>query len=526
MSEMNGWNSGDPFAPEAVEASIARFLQTDAPATPTTVLVRALDDAYALPAAADAVLARSRATLARRAEALGGGRRQTRGVRRLSTDSWPAPATFSTRPPQPPRRRVGPFATAMRTAAAVLVVALLGAGFYALLRGIARPGAHPTPTATPGVSTPTPIPPQPPAPAGVYVTAPEGLFRLDPHTGAIQQRSPLAAPSYMSAGTPIVANGIVYYTSYVSPQEFAVVAVSATSGTQLWHTPTATEVVQLALADGTLYGATASSTVTGSDMFYALRASDGRVLWTFPTANLRGSAITTGGVVYLANQPQNTVVQHVHALRAADGLPLWDTALPPASGVASGEAVDQGMVFVSCGVQFLNGQSGSDIVYGLRASDGSVLWHSSTTGHPGVAAAGAGLVYVVFGGKNAAGAIVNGAVALEETSGAVRWQQGADVIGWPVFDGTTMYAEVASSSTFTAPASGNLAAFSASDGHVRWTYPEANPRLEAEPLVASGVVYQGLDGQVVAISAAAGTLLWQSPTLDAQAGVFGLSVVT
>ncbi|HEV2236795.1 MAG TPA: PQQ-binding-like beta-propeller repeat protein, partial [Ktedonobacterales bacterium] len=115
-------------------------------------------------------------------------------------------------------------------------------------------------------------------------------------------------------------------------------------------------------------------------------------------------------------------------------------------------------------------------------------------------------------------------VALDEASGVVRWQA-PNVTGWPVLDGTTVYAEVAASATFTAPASGNLVAFAASDGHALWTYPEANHRLELGPVVAGGVVYQALDGQVVALAAADGSVRWRSPTLDAQAGVLGLTVV-
>ena len=50
------------------------------------------------------------------------------------------------------------FAGDLRTLAAVLVVALLGAGFFALLHGIPRPAGHPTPTATRIAATATPAP--------------------------------------------------------------------------------------------------------------------------------------------------------------------------------------------------------------------------------------------------------------------------------------------------------------------------------------------------------------------------------
>lgn len=85
----------DPFAPEVVEDTIAASLRRDAPTTPSLVLVGRLADAYSLPPAADAVLARSRATLARRAEALGRGTLQTEGERMTSPASNPVATPVS-----------------------------------------------------------------------------------------------------------------------------------------------------------------------------------------------------------------------------------------------------------------------------------------------------------------------------------------------------------------------------------------------------------------------------------------------
>ena len=180
---MSDWNIGhggtsfeDPFAPEVVEDTIAASLGPDAPLTPTAVLVRNLADAYTLPPAADALLARSHATLSRHAEALAAGTLETEGERAISANSRPVATSFSTRPRQPASRRISPSATAWRTAAAVLSVALLGAGFFALLHGMPRPEVHPTPTATLACSEPgttatspivrvalTPVPSLPPA---------------------------------------------------------------------------------------------------------------------------------------------------------------------------------------------------------------------------------------------------------------------------------------------------------------------------------------------------------------------------
>ncbi len=242
---------------------------------------------------------------------------------------------------------------------------------------------------------------------------------------------------------------------------------------------------------------------------------------------MRGNAVVTGGVVYLANEPQNTSVQHIHALRASDGSQLWDAPLPQDCGTALSGAVDQGMTFAACSGYNLgpnsNGSQFSPGVYSLRASDGSMLWHSTTNGQPSIGAAGAGLLYVSLYNKNAAGALV----ALGETSGAVRWQV-ANGGGGPVFDGTTVYAQILiGQPQLSASSSTDLAAFSASSGAALWTYPETNKRLQSLPVIAGGVVYLIVNEQVVAISAADGSVLWRSPALGSEhVGLDGLSVVT
>jgi outer membrane protein assembly factor BamB len=536
MSDMHGLTgrgpADDPFAPEVVEMSVAQSLRPDAPATSTAQLVRTLADAYTLPQVAGATLARSRTTLARRAKTLTSGRHPAGGRQVTFSRTSPAPSMSSSRlpqSPQPPRRRHSPFETFLRTAAAVLVVALLGAGFYALLRSVQGRGTrpHPTPTAThpptsaTATATSTPIPPQPPAPAGVYVTAPGTLFRIDPSTGAVEHRYPIAPSGQAVVGIPVVANGVVYFTYLISgtPPESGVVALSATTGTQLWRTQTAGGLSELLLAGGTLYGGT-RGTGTGTDTFYALRASDGSVLWTFNSYTLRANTVVTGGVVYLAEQPQNTSIQHIHALRASDGSQLWDAPLPQDCSYAVEEAVDAGMVFVGCSAPGDHGQGGNGSVYGLRASDGALVWHTTTNGEPaGGLAAGAGLLYYSVGGKNAAGANAFGLFALDETSGKVRWQV-PNGGGSNVFEGTTLYSGLGSDLA--------LAAFSASSGALLWTYPESNQRPElGSPVIASGVVYQILNEQVVAISAANGSVLWRSPTLgNLQQAPSGLCVVT
>ena len=162
MSDQNASNGDhlakDPFAPEVVESTIAEALRQNTPATPSAVLVRSLADAYTPSPATEAVLARSRATFARHAEALSDGTLQTAGEQAVSTNSGPAAVKLRPRPSRPPRLGVSSLAPAWRTAAAVFLVALLGAGFFALLHEIPRPAGRPTPTAT-RITAPSPTVP-------------------------------------------------------------------------------------------------------------------------------------------------------------------------------------------------------------------------------------------------------------------------------------------------------------------------------------------------------------------------------
>jgi alcohol dehydrogenase (cytochrome c) len=66
---------------------------------------------------------------------------------------------------------------------------------------------------------------------------------------------------------------------------------------------------------------------------------------------------------------------------------------------------------------------------------------------------------------------------------------------------------------------GWLTAIDADTGRVRWKYKSSTPLVAALTPTAGGVVFTGdLNGDVLALDAAAGTVLWRNPTGAALGG--------
>jgi len=85
------------------------------------------------------------------------------------------------------------------------------------------------------------------------------------------------------------------------------------TGTKLWSFATGGLMTAIALDSGTVFAGGQDGNV------YALRASDGRRLWTFNTGDRIQSKIAAAdGVIYAGNEGGK-----VYALRASDGSEFW-----------------------------------------------------------------------------------------------------------------------------------------------------------------------------------------------------------
>src|SRR5258706_3801162 len=133
-----------------------------------------------------------------------------------------------------------------------------------------------------------------------------------------------------------------------------------TAGKLLWRYQTGNEVQgQATVKKGVVY--------MGSDdlYMYALKASDGTLLWRYHTgymgANITHPAVVNG-IVYFGSGDDN-----VYALKASTGTLIW---LHQTGGyVSSAPAVVNGVVYVG---------SDDDYVYALKASTGALIWRYKT----------------------------------------------------------------------------------------------------------------------------------------------------
>jgi outer membrane protein assembly factor BamB len=174
---------------------------------------------------------------------------------------------------------------------------------------------------------------------------------------------------------------------------------------------------------------------------------------------------------------------------------LWSASLGGGADVMRvglAPAIEQGRVYAA-------GHDGD--VAALQLADGKQLWRTRTkatlAGGPGV---GSGLVVV--------GSADGEVIALDAKDGAQRWRVavGGEVLSAPA---------VAEGAVVVRTVDGRLRGLSIEDGREIWREELSLPRLTlrgaAPPVVADGTAIAGFDnGRVVAVTAAAGEVLWES----------------
>ena len=279
---------------------------------------------------------------------------------------------------------------------------------------------------------------------------------------------------------PIVANGVVY----VGSNDGNVYALKASTGALLWSFPTGeTDPLSpvLAVSDGAVY--VGSNPGQGPFPFYALQASTGAVLWSFGTnVGVSSPPTIVNGVVYIGG------FDWVYALNASDGNEVWrgETQYTIASSMAFAE----GAVYYSrSNGNLLNAEYSSPavangVVYfatdmvSLNATDGSVRCSDG----------------------------VNGMGALNAITCSVLWSYTAG--------GTVTYSSpaVVNGVIYFGSDGGNVYALNASNGTLLWSYTNGGV-VQSSPAVANGVVYIGSDdNNLYALNASTGAQLWSYTT--------------
>jgi outer membrane protein assembly factor BamB len=329
-------------------------------------------------------------------------------------------------------------------------------------------------------------------PTGVQQGQPM-LSALDARTGAQRWQVKTLAV----AGT--LADGALYIDG--SPQDattFAVEALDAGTGKILWQHSGLNGAVGDAfnapvVANGVVYVSGEAIQPGGQTGVYALRASDGSLLWSYPAVeiNLIPISLSDGVLIVSTGGPQK---EGILALRAGDGSLLWQHPFAQDQGSLTQRAVVAGGI-----VYFGLDQGMQGTVYALRLSDGQALWNHQVNGRPHIFGSTDTAVYVAEVPGEQTGEID----ALKVSDGSLLWQvQVTRLLVYPTLaDGAVYVNELPS-----------IAAFDAGTGKLRWqitTHAPATGSL-AELAEAGGIVYLASNG-IAAFSASDGRPLWTHP---------------
>lgn len=202
-----------------------------------------------------------------------------------------------------------------------------------------------------------------------------------------------------------LVNGVVY----AGAGSNGVYALRASDGHVLWHREIEGSVsFDPLLVNGIVY--ISSSVGDGLSYTYALRASDGAQLWRYSSNNYAFLPTISGDVAYITGEGG-----YVTALRASDGHQIWRTST--AAPVYGAPLVMNGVVYAASSFSYYSASNGPGYIYALRASDGHQLWRVTTDESPTLSMAMNGAVY----------AFTNNALfALDAGDGHQRWRQSLD----------------------------------------------------------------------------------------------------
>ncbi|HEX5566568.1 MAG TPA: PQQ-binding-like beta-propeller repeat protein [Streptomyces sp.] len=282
-------------------------------------------------------------------------------------------------------------------------------------------------------------------------------------------------------GTPVVADGLLYVTS------FEVHVLDVASGRRQFKTR---EVAwSMAVTGGRVHASDGPS-------LYALDARDGSEHWR----------LATDGWVYALRADRGTVVTGtrgggVQAWDAATGERLWELsgAQTDFETPESGPVLHAGSVYVW----------GDGRLYALEARTGTERWSypvgdTSVTGGVPVRLLPAedGTVYVSAGSR---------VLAIDGASGAERWRFDAPAafLCPPAF---APGAAIAGGGVYLADYLGTVYALDAANGHDRWRIA-TEARQSAEPVVVTdGMVHLGSGSALYTLDAVSGTPRWRFAT--------------
>lgn len=336
------------------------------------------------------------------------------------------------------------------------------------------------------------------------------IYALRASTGALAGRIPVSG---FVSWSVLADHGALYTVS--SPPgnggSGSVQAWNAATGALLWsRVPGSSSsfmgiIPTLAIANGVLY--LCASPGAGDYIIYALRASDGTILWSHDL-NTRmlpepvDLLTVSNGAIYLASSGNPLT-----ALSAKDGSLLWNDGPDLVNAVPT---IANGIIYASINTQVDLGPHVDDFV-AVSAATGKVLWHYHMQSGPyGSAVMAGNTVYI--------GSDENAVYAFDARSNHLKWTREIDHFhAIPRNDDRSVFVgAVADNTVLVGSNDGYIAALQAQSGAGRWFY--LSDGLYTAPTVTQGdTVYVQSDypnTAVIAMSALSiqnGQLLWHTP---------------
>lgn len=341
---------------------------------------------------------------------------------------------------------------------------------------------------------------QPASPPGIYIGRSDGVYRLNIQTRKVIWHTHVAGQS-LFGGSPFVIGDTVYVIT-----DGPVSALDAQTGALRWShnfqgrvaAPSLDEgrVTDPYVDDGLLYFRTLPPL---SDALYAVNPATGTITATYtPEQGEWNSPVVVEGVLYYI---ANIVVSAAssNAILYAVQLPgeklLWQKQLSNV-GLLGPDSIS-----VQNGVVYLHTFGPDSTLETFDARTGSKLWHLHVANGVRMFAVTDRVIYAAsFGGE---------LLAFDAHTHALIWQKPFNVYDIRVASGL-LYIDYG-------PVSGQLAALNATTGNLLWQQSKSGG-LEDLVGIFNGVVYgvswpnDGKDGIIYAFSASNGSQLWTMST--------------
>lgn len=248
-----------------------------------------------------------------------------------------------------------------------------------------------------------------------YIFSDQGVSALQASNGQPLWSDPLDG---YSGPQPQVINGVLYFT--MTKVSLEATATSTSQASMLPQVGTIGDLLRSVLPI-----APVQQTLPlkgGISSVYAVRISDGAVLWHYTMSKENGNNWANwlsieNGTVYIGTYVDQDK-SSIYALRSSDGSLLWRQATH--QGMSANAFIAKGVIYIASFINDGSLNAGSGAVYALRASDGSQLWS-----HP--------MYWVVYKLPMLVGATIyistagGDVYAFQASNGALLWHFQTDV---------------------------------------------------------------------------------------------------